>query len=265
MVWRGLAAIVCLELAASVTAGVQEKPSCPGVTDCRWQCGTVVEHQPSRPLLTNLQLEKLAQAITVRVISPVVIGSGVLVAKKGNRYLVLTNAHNLLGTDAAQIQTVDGQVHQARRLPRQSWGKKDVALLEFQSDRPYQLAEWSPQLAKKGLEIVAAGFDFDRQEFTISNGQVSQLLEKPLRQGYQLGYSSRLNQGMSGGPILDRTGLLLGINAMAAYPLLNRAYVFADGSRPTPSTIKRLRRSNWGVPLRDGNGCLRLDYSPTLD
>jgi S1-C subfamily serine protease len=265
MVWRWLAAIICLGLSASVAAVGQEKPSCPAATDCRWQCGTVAEIQPSRPLLTNAQLEKLAHSITVRVVSPAVVGSGVLAAKKGNRYQVLTNAHNLLGTDEAQIQTDDGNSHQARRIPRQSWGKKDVALLEFQSDQLYQVAEWSPQLAKKGLEIVAAGFDFERQEVTVSNGQVSQLLEKPLRQGYQLGYSSRLNQGMSGGPILDRTGLLLGINAMTAYPILNRAYVFADGSRPNASTIKQLRRSNWGIPLRDRSDCLRLDYSPTLD
>ena len=201
----------------------------------------------------------------MRVVSPAVVGSGVIVSKKGNRYLVLTNAHNLLGTDEAQVQTSDGLAHLALRIPRQSWGKKDVALLEFQSDRLYQVAQWSPQLATKGLAIVSAGFDFERQAVTISNGEVSQLLEKPLRNGYQLGYSSRLNQGMSGGPILDRTGLLLGINAMAAYPILNRAYVFADGSRPSPPTIKQLRRSNWGIPLQDVNGCLKLDYSPTLD
>jgi S1-C subfamily serine protease len=265
MVWRWLAAIACLGLSSSVAAVVQEKPSCPVATDCRWQCSNEAGIQQSRPLLTNVQLEKLAQSITVRVVSPAVVGSGVLVSKKGHRYQVLTNAHNLLGTDEAQVQTGDGATHHARRIPRQNWGKKDVALLEFQSDRLYQVAEWSPQLAKKGLEIVAAGFDFERQEVTVSNGQVSQLLDQPMRQGYQLGYSSRINQGMSGGPILDRTGLLLGINGMTAYPILNRAYVFADGSRPNNTTIKQLRRSNWGIPLRDANGCLRLDYSPTLD
>jgi S1-C subfamily serine protease len=265
VVWRWLAVIACLGLSSSVAAGGQGKPSCPVATNCPGQCITATELQQSRPLLTNTQLEKLAHSITVRVVSPAVVGSGVLVAKKGHQYQVLTNAHNLLGTDEAQVQTSDGQIHHARRIPRQNWGKKDVALLEFRSDQFYQVAEWSPQLAKKGLEIVAAGFDFDRQEVTISSGQVSQLLEKPLRQGYQLGYSSRLNQGMSGGPILDRTGLLMGINAMTAYPILNRAYVFADGSRPNPSTIRQLRRSNWGIPLRDANGCLRLDYSPILD
>jgi S1-C subfamily serine protease len=262
MVRSWWAACLCLALSASVAVGNQDQPSCPTATGCQWQCNTSAQ---SRPLLTDVQMEKLARSITVRVSSLAVVGSGVLVAKNGNRYQVLTNAHNLLGTDVAQVQTEDGETHQAQRLPRQSWGKKDLALLEFQSNRTYQLAEWSPQMATKGLEIVAVGFDFDRSVVTISNGQVSQLLEKPMKNGYQLGYSSYLRQGMSGGPILDRHGLLLGINAITAYPILNRAYVFADGSRPSTSTIKQMRRSNWGIPLRDAQGCLKLDYSPTLD
>jgi S1-C subfamily serine protease len=249
---RWFAALLCLRICWPLTAMGKETP-CPAVAE------------KDRPILATSQLEKIAQSITVRVISPAVVGSGVIVGRQGSQYQVLTNAHNLLGTDRTQVQTGDGSSHLARRSPRQSWGKKDVALIEFQSDRTYQVAEWSPQVATKGLEIVSAGFEFDRQEVTVSKGQVSQFLENPMRSGYQLGYSSRLQQGMSGGPILDRSGLLLGINAMAAYPILNRAYVFADGSRPSPPAIKQLRRSNWGIPLRNANGCLRLNYSPTFD
>jgi S1-C subfamily serine protease len=252
MVLHWLAAVFCLGLCWSVTAGSKESP-CPAAID------------QARPILHTSQLEKLAKSITVRVVSSTVVGSGVIVGRQGSKYQVLTNAHNLLGTDQFQVQTSDGSHHLARRSPRQSWGKKDAALLEFQSNGIYQIAQWSPQVATKGLEIVSAGFETDRQEVTVSKGQVSHFLDKPMRSGYQLGYSSRLHQGMSGGPILDRTGLLLGINAMAAYPIVNRAYVFADGSRPSPPTLKQLRRSNWGIPLRNASGCLGLTYSPTFD
>jgi S1-C subfamily serine protease len=250
MALRWFSALFCFGLGWPATA---VGTPCPVVAD------------RDRPVLTTPQLETLAQSITVRVLSPGGAGSGVIVGRQGSKYQILTNAHNLLGTDRPLVQTSDGSSHPARRSPRQGWGKKDLALVEFQSDRTYKVAQWSPQLATKGLEIVSAGFEFDRPEVTVSKGQVSQFLDKPMRSGYQLGYSSRLNQGMSGGPILDRTGLLLGINAMAAYPMVNRAYVFADGSRPSPPTLKQLRRSNWGIPIRNASGCLGLTYSPTFD
>jgi S1-C subfamily serine protease len=260
MGWRWLLLLLVLNLETTGISLAETAPACPGASV-----------SAIRPTLSDQQIEQLAKSITVRVISPAVVGSGVIVGRQGHNYQVLTNAHNLLGTDRAQVQTSDGSYHSARRSPRRSWGKKDLVLLEFQTSNPYQAADWSPRLATPGLEVVAIGFGFDRQAITVSSGKVAHLLEKPLRSGYQLGYTSPIQQGMSGGPILDRTGLLLGVNAMSAYPLLNSAYRFADGSRPSSSTIRELRRFNWGIPLKNGSGCLDLakdkleDYSPTLD
>ncbi len=212
---------------------------------------------PIRPPLTDAELFKLAQQVTVKVQAVSISGSGAIFDRQGERYRVLTNAHNLLKADAAQVQTSDGQVHPALRTNSQALGSSDLAVLEFTSKNTYRVAEWSRQPIAKGTQVVAAGFEFDRPEITTVNGEVSHFLDKPLRRGYQLGYVSYVRQGMSGGPILDRTGLLLGINAISAYPLLNRVYVFADGTRPNLPTIKQMRRSNWGIPIVPYVECLK--------
>jgi S1-C subfamily serine protease len=222
------------------------------------RCTSIEASQDQHPPLSTERLHQLAQTITVRVVSPAVMGSGVLVGRRGNIYQVLTNAHNLIGTDRATAITADGREHEARRIPRQSWGKTDLALLEFYAEQTYAVAERAPQVAHPGQPVAVAGFEFDRADVTVTEGAVSQILEQPLRNGYQLGYVSTLHQGMSGGPILNRQGQLLGVNAMTAYPLVNRAYVFSDGSRPPAQTVKQLRRSNWGIPLRTNQSCLSL-------
>jgi serine protease Do len=211
----------------------------------------------SRPPLTDVELYQLANQVTVRVQAASISGSGAIVEHKGDRYRVLTNAHNLLKADTAQVQTSDGKTHNAARTNSQILGNSDLAVLEFTSLETYRVAEWSKQPISKGTQVVAAGFEFDKSVITTVNGEVSHFLAKPLKRGYQLGYVSYVRQGMSGGPILDRTGLLLGINAISAFPLLNRVYVFADGTRPNPPTIKQMRRSNWGIPVSPYLECLR--------
>lgn len=47
------------------------------------------------------------------------------------------------------------------------------------------------------------------------------VLKKSLQEGYQLGYTNEIEQGMSGGPVLDQSGRLIAINGRLKYPLTN--------------------------------------------
>jgi S1-C subfamily serine protease len=224
-------------------------------------CGDVVSSSPARQSLTNIDLRSHIQQVTVRVQTFGISGSGVIfdrvTSQVDSRYRILTNAHNLLKADTAQIQTSDGQLHNAVRTHLQVLTTNDLAVLEFTSPNIYRSAEWSQQTITKDTAIVAAGFEFDQPEITMTYGAVSLVLPQPLKRGYQLGYSGRIRQGMSGGPILDQTGLLLGVNAISAYPIINRGYIFADGTRPSLATIKQLRRSNWGIPVAPHLACIK--------
>ncbi len=224
-------------------------------------CGAAPLSPLARQPLTSIDLNSHIKQVTVRVQTSSVSGSGVIfdrvTSQVGSRYRILTNAHNLLKADIAQIQTSDGQLHNAVRTHAQVLTSNDLAVLEFTSPNTYRSAEWSQKSITKDTAVVAAGFEFDRPEVTITPGEVSLVLPQPLKRGYQLGYSGRIRQGMSGGPILDHTGLLLGVNAVSAYPIINRGYVFIDGTHPSLATIKQLRRSNWGIPVAPYLACIK--------
>jgi S1-C subfamily serine protease len=213
-----------------------------------------------RTSLSSNELHQLAEQVTVKVQAASINGSGVIFdrteSQNISRYRILTNAHNLLKAENAQIQTSDGQFYNALRTHAQLLTGTDLAVLEFSSRNAYRSAPWSQQPIAKETAVVAVGFEFDRSEVTIASGEVSLVLPQPLKRGYQLGYSGRIRQGMSGGPILDHTGLLLGVNAISAYPIINRGYIFLDSTRPSPTTIRQLRRSNWGIPVSPYLACV---------
>ena len=152
-------------------------------------------------------------------------GSGVLIAKKGNTYLVMTNAHVVRDRGNITLQTPDGQSYAARKVQNTQVGNFDVALLEFTSTRAYQLAaldNFGKNAAlNEGREVFAAGFPFDSNALKFVTGEVKQLPQEPFANGTQIGYATKgdIEQGMSGGPILDGDGKLVGINSTLAYPI----------------------------------------------
>ena len=95
----------------------------------------------------SINVNRIAKDITVRITSANNGGSGVLIAKKGNTYLVLTNAHVTRRTTQFQIQAPDGQKYTAKPIDGGFDRKYDLALLEFTSSKQYQLAN----LANPGI------------------------------------------------------------------------------------------------------------------
>jgi hypothetical protein len=76
------------------------------------------------------------------------------------------------------------------------------------------------------------------------------LPSQALADGYQLGYSNEVVLGMSGGPLLNQQGEVMGINGLTAYPILNDSYVFMDGSQPSAAQREEMRRLSWAVPVQ---------------
>jgi S1-C subfamily serine protease len=197
----------------------------------------------------------IAQKITVRVKSANNGGSGVLVARKGNTYLVLTNQHVTRGANQFQIKTADGIQHPAKFVPKFK-SSYDLALLQFNSDRSYQIAalsDPSPLKVQDRRQIYSAGFPFDSAQIRTSPGILSQLSDVPMQDGTQIGYVINENekgvrQGMSGGPILDSRGLVVGINTISIAPLAP-SYTYFDGMKPTAKLATRYREANWGIPI----------------
>ena len=203
---------------------------------------------------SSAELQRIAAKVTVRIKIDQGTGSGVLIAKKGNTYLVMTNAHVVRDRGSITLQTPDGQSYAARKVQNTQVGNFDVALLEFTSTRAYQLAgldNFGKNAAlNEGREVFAAGFPFDSNALKFVTGEVKQLPQEPFANGTQIGYATKgdIEQGMSGGPILDGDGNLVGINSTLAYPI-KPAYTYADGRKAPKDLAAEYQQANWGVPM----------------
>ena len=201
-------------------------------------------------------VKQTAQAITVRISAPNNGGSGVIIGRKGNNYLVLTNAHVVRRAPRLDIQAPDGKSYPAKLVNGSFDAKSDLALLQFTSQSPYKLADLSSisrSPIDRGRNIYSAGYPFDAKNIRITKGTVSQTTDIPFDDGTQLGYvtdkgEQGIRQGMSGGAIVDSQGLLIGINTIGVAPILPD-YTYNDGSKPIAKLKAAYTRANWGIPI----------------
>ena len=216
-----------------------------------------VADQASPP--ANLQIaQAVAKKVTVRIKVGEGFSSGVLLGKKGNTYLILTSAHVVAGQSdiTITIQTPDGQEYPVNRVKDLQVGKFDVALLEFTSTYAYQVAKIAAGTddfsLTEGTKLVAAGFAHDADTLKVVAGTAKQLPPEPFVNGTQVGYKTTgdIEQGMSGGPILDETGNLVGINSTYAYPI-KPVYTYADGTKAPADRVAEYRSANWGIPIQN--------------
>ncbi|MEJ1933834.1 serine protease [Nostoc sp. NIES-2111] len=220
----------------------------------------------TRPLittkLTKSQIEQIARQTTVRILTGTASGSGVIVQRQGEIYTVITNWHVVGLSEKLTIMTCDGRRYFPVTNNFVQVGKADMAIIQFRSATPYRTATIHPQPVTPGEPVYTAGFPmytqyqvettFDQgiQVFRLTQGIVSLYLPKSLDQGYRLGYTNDISIGMSGGPIFNQHGLLVGINGR----LKNRdpdfgVYTFEDNTSPHPEILEQMVGSSWGIPI----------------
>ncbi len=190
---------------------------------------------------------KTAAEITVKILSGEGWGSGILVQKQGDVYTAVTNGHVL--KDKAEkfiVKTPDDGEYEASLLVNFHHGEatgNDLAILQFNSPKNYAVASLGKWEA--GERVMAAGFPIDFNSVPSNNagftctklGDVSRKLARPMRSGYQIGYNLTIYNGMSGGPLLNNGGKLVGIIGMGE-PIIfvnPDVYLYPDGSRVTES------------------------------
>lgn len=208
--------------------------------------------------MSDRQLYELARSITVKVLCGKEWGSGILVSRKGTSYQVLTNAHVLKQSYGAKIsiQTSDNKVYSVSSVNQSHNIEYDLGIVSFNSKQNYPTASFGATNSyAAGSEVFAAGFPLDTENtqasgFVFKSGQIKKVSEKSFEDGYQIGYTSEVETGMSGGPLLNREGQVIGINGIQSYPPWGSPYVFDDGSIPTKAVWEQMQKLSWAIPIR---------------
>ncbi|MBE7383731.1 MAG: tetratricopeptide repeat protein [Leptolyngbya sp. SIO1E4] len=215
--------------------------------------GAVPSHliaQNGESLSTEEDVYRIARDITVRVFANDHTGSGTLIDHHGDTYSVLTNAHVLLAGTPFLIQTPDGSFHSAEEIEVADWIGKDVALLQFRSSDGYATAALG-EIADVAVDqpVMAAGFPNNTGMFVVTTGEISFLLEQALESGYQIGYTNDVEQGMSGGPILNSQGEVIGINGRLPNPVLAPFRILESESTTAEVPYIDIENSSLGIPV----------------
>jgi len=183
----------------------------------------VVGQQYAACAKTAEEIAQLAILTTVEVNNTLgfsASGSGVIIAKQGNIYTVLTANHVVASlAQEYSIRTHLEKNYRAIRIQRLPKNDRDIdlALVQFQSREEYPVAPMGEsERAVVGSTIYVAGYPLpiafgSERKLEFTGGIVSSRLDRK-SSGYGLRYQAVTRRGMSGGPVFDADGSVVGIH-----------------------------------------------------
>lgn len=225
--------------------------------------------QPTQTSLSYDELSEVARRITVKIlIAENLWGSGIIVHRNGSTYKVLTNEHVLSRSESYQVETYAGNRYEATRYIQANFGANDLGIIEFEGlTVDYDVAKIPKQTPANikqymGEQVLASGFPLSNISGMQSNGlllsfgEISEITDTTFEGGYQIGYTSDIRKGMSGGPLLNFQGEVIAVNGIHAYPLWNAPYINDDGTIPNPDFQERMAEISWGISTLPGSPVL---------
>jgi Do/DeqQ family serine protease len=147
------------------------------------------------------------------------LGSGVIVRYVDGTYYVLTNNHVIEGGTEIRIGTRDGKEYQAELVGKDE--RKDLAMVSFKTNDIYPLAALGDSdKAAVGDWAIAMGNPLGEQySFSVTLGIVSAVGRTGGPGGNINDFiqtDAPINQGNSGGPLVNIRGEVIGINTWIA-------------------------------------------------
>jgi S1-C subfamily serine protease len=179
--------------------------------------------QPVAPVAANTppgNVYRIANQTTVRIDgqNP---GSGVIIARSGNTYYVLTAKHVVATPDEYVILTASGKKFPIDYKEVKKFTNLDLAVIEFKSKENLPVAQLAnSEQVGQGDSIFVSGWPVVSQGLTRASHQVTDGRITGFQQGdadgYELTYSNPTGGGMSGGPVFNANGQVIGIHGRAA-------------------------------------------------
>jgi serine protease Do len=150
------------------------------------------------------------------------LGSGIIVRRSGSRYDVLTNNHVVGDATQISVQLNDQRTFKAKLVGKDP--RKDIALVSFESKDELPVAELGDSNDLQVGDIVLAVGNPFGFESTITMGIVSALGRRGPQSQDVAQYTdyiqtdAAINQGNSGGALVNIRGQVVGINTWIAAP-----------------------------------------------
>ena len=143
----------------------------------------------------------------VEVVGPATPGGGVIIARKGKDYFLITAKHVVAQVgkgDEIDIITLDGVMHKATILKVSS--KLDAAIIRFSSAKDYYPAFISEKVfPEQGKGVSVHGIALKNEHVTIKSRRSSiggiTAIVPGNKDGYEILYNAVTNVGMSGGGV----------------------------------------------------------------
>jgi tetratricopeptide (TPR) repeat protein len=241
---------------------------------------TVVTSVPiATPAQSLSEIQKIAREVTVKIdaTNP---GSGVIVAKKGTTYYVLTAKHVVESPDSYTAITSDGKSYPIKSPSIQKFPSVDLAIVTFVSDRNYRIATLSKYLdpiyerrnlqnnslssllANQNQPIFISGFpniygaEIPKDGYVFNPGMLTDTSGSTISdpsnraEGYRLIYTNLSHEGMSGGAVLDANARIIGIHGRADGQKIAGDQVVARTIPEARNTFNINLGQSLGVPIR---------------
>ena len=147
------------------------------------------------------------------------MGSGIIVRLDKGTYYVLTNNHVVDGATEVQVATRDGKEYTAEVVGKDS--RRDLAVVSFKTTDVFPLADLGDSdIVKVGDWAIAMGNPLGEQfAFSVTMGIVSAVGRTGGPGGNINDFiqtDASINQGNSGGPLVNIRGEVIGINTWIA-------------------------------------------------
>lgn len=180
-----------------------------------WQDGDSNEATPFRELMRDFP-SAVDDKGERRELYPVVdIGSGFVVDARG---YVVTSRHIVHAADRIRVALANGRSYEAVIAGLDA--ETDIALLRIEAGEPLSHLSWGDSIAARvGDAILLIGSPFGLSG-TVTRGIISARGTDSQREGlddyFQI--DAAMNQGNSGGPLIDASGRVIGVNAAILSP-----------------------------------------------
>lgn len=166
------------------------------------------------------EIAAIATATTVKIDNTLGIpgGSGVIIAKQGNIYTVLTANHVILNPNVGYVIKIGTQEHAVtavKSLKREAG--LDLAIATFAAPDAYAVATFGDaEYATAGANVYVSGYPLSvdintQREHEFTTGMITSIREDA-KEGYRMRYQALTRRGMSGGPVFNTSGQLIGVH-----------------------------------------------------